>query len=1126
MIKAHHISHAALALCTLSAAVAFFVVGAVIRLLLGPVSLGPLAGTLDGAIQQALPGITLKYDQAAVEWTRDEGRVNLVVLGTKVLDRNGQVVARAPKADIDLAASSLLSGHVRVQRITLVGVELSLVHMKEGGVRLGAEGDRNANDVLARLNDVIEAKGSATSSLKSFAVRNARLTVFDESTGIHFVAPSASLVMSAKDNAIALRFDSDVVMSGRSAHVKANMTLPPDKGPIRGDAMITGLDLRALAANAAMFKPLGNIALAVNLAARYDVAPGAHITAAAFDLTAAGELPFAALKSKALHVRQLRMSGNYDGIKNHLTLSQANLDAEEGVLHLKGAADFHYQQGALADVSGNLTTSRLALTMPGIFAQPISFQSLDVNAGYQIASRQFTINRASLTAPGFALAGSGSVTLGAKDQTPGIAINGKLAPLPVKTLLRYWPLPLAEGTREWIDANILQGTVGPFAFQTNFTPGLLDQDAFPDDSLKLTFAMSGIEGNYVTGLTHLTGVSGNATLQGDTFTADFNGGRIGNLVVRGGRALIPTLHIHGTNGQLTAHVDGQMPDIMTLVDMKPLGYSTRFGIDPKQTRGAASTDLSFTIPMLQDLAVDAVGISVKAQVSDFAVTLGRLKLTEGAVNFDIDNDHLHQTGSLMLADSRFTTDWTEDFKTTDPITTRINAKGTATDAVRQILNIGLQNLLTGPISLSADMQGHRGQLTTADIAMDLTSAALTIPILHLGKPTGLAANGQVAVRFAPGDIVHDVAIHVTGPNVGATGTANFDRNGALSVLNFTSVKMGPENDLSFTLTHTAAGNDYVLRGHSLDGSLIGREVGVSEPIVRGNVSDDTPVGPFHVDARLDRLAMRDGVAIAPFNLDLAGIGEKPSALTLSGGLGKAGAISGSLATTASGRVVTIQASDAGQLIQGLFAFESIKDGNLKLTATLPGRATDPDPAPGSTPDYQGTLEIDNFQVMNQPLLARLFSAGSFTGLSDLMGGGGISLEKMTVPFSAKNAVISVRGAIARGRAVGASADGYIDRPHNQVALKGSLVPAYGLNSLLGNIPVLGNVLTSKKGEGIFAATYSATGVADEPRIDVNPLSVVLPGVLRQIFQGRMPTASNAPSNQAKAVNPSAAQKPN
>ena len=69
---------------------------------------------------------------------------------------------------------------------------------------------------------------------------------------------------------------------------------------------------------------------------------------------------------------------------------------------------------------------------------------------------------------------------------------------------------------------------------------MLDQDALPDASMKLTSPMSGVEGSYVKGLTHLTGVSGNATLLGDTFTANFDGGRVGNLIVRGGHALIPT----------------------------------------------------------------------------------------------------------------------------------------------------------------------------------------------------------------------------------------------------------------------------------------------------------------------------------------------------------------------------------------------------------------------------------------------------------------------------------------------------------------------------------------------------------------------------------------------------------
>lgn len=1109
-IKAHHISGAAVCVGGLVAAMVFFVVGAGIRLLMGPVSLGPFAGTLSGAIQQALPGISLTYDQAGIEWSRDDGRINLVVLGAKIFDSKNNIVAEAPKADIDLAARPFLSGQIKVQRITLVGVQLSLVHMKEGGIRLGATGDKNGNDVLARINDVIEAKGSSTSGLQSFAVRNARLTLFDEVTGLNMIAPRASLVMSAKGDAIALHADTDVSISGRTAHVKADIALPPGKGPVKGSALITGLDPRALAANAPMFKPLKDIALSVNLATSFAVAPGARIAAADFDMTAAGELPLTGLKGGVLHVRQMHLNGLYDGDKNHLALDQASIDTKEGIVRLKGGADFRYDGGKLASIGASIASTRIALGMPGIFAQPVGFQSLQLSGDYQVASRSFDIKHASLTAPAFALSVDGTITLGEEGEAPGLALTGKLMPLPVKTLLHYWPLPVAEGAREWIAANIFSGSLGPLEFETHFPVGLLDQDILPDDSMKLTFGMKDVEGSYVKGLTHLTGVSGTATMLGDSFSADFDGGRVGNLVVRNGHASIPALHVHGTVGRFTAHVDGQMPEIMTLIDMRPLGYPTRFGIDPKQTRGTASTDLAFDVPMLQDLAVDAVGISVKAQVNDFGVTLGRLKLTNGAVNFDIDNSRLHQTGQVNLADARLTIDWLEDFKTTQPVTTRINAKGTITDAARQSLNIGLQNILTGPVPVNADMQGKRGQLTTAEVAIDLTNSALAIPILHLGKQAGLAAAGRVTVNFLPGDVIKDEIIRVTGPNVTANGTATFDRTGSLSMLNFASVKMGALNDLSFTLTRSAAGDDYVLRGRSLDGSMVGRND------TNGNASggqrprDDTPTGPFHIDAKLDRLAMRDGVSIAPFNLDLAGVGNKPSALSLSGGIGK-GAISGNIETSLTGRKLTIEAGDGGALIQGLFNFQSIKGGKLKLSASLPGRAVDPDLGLAA-PDYQGVLDIDDFQVVNQPFLARLFSAGSLTGIGDLMGGDGISVENMNVPFSSKNNVISVHDARARGRAVGATADGYIDRPKGLIALKGSLVPAYGLNSVLGNIPLLGDVLVSKKGEGVFGVTYSATGNAEQPKIDVNPLSVLTPGILRRIFEGHMPTAANAPSN--------------
>ncbi len=1120
-VKAHHISRAALGVGTLVAAVVFFVLGAGIRLLVGPVSLGPLAGTIDGAIQQALPGISLQYDQAAIEWSRDEGRVNLVVLGARILDSSGHVVVMAPKADIDLAAAPFLKGEFAVKRITLVGVQLTLVHMKDGRIRLG----ERDNDVLTRIDQVIQARGSTTSSLQSFAVRDAHLAVFDENTGLSLMAPHASLALTSKGDAIGINFNTDVQIEGRAAHIKADLTLPQGKGPYSGDATITGLDLRSLGARAPFFADLRDVALIVDLSTRFAVAPGGHITRADFDMSATGELPTALLGAKVLHVRRLRLTGAYDGIKNHLALPTADLNAKEAVLHLKGSGDLHYDtQGVLQAVSAELSSGRVVLDLPGMFDKPVGLQSAALKGTWQTGPRRFDVEKLALLGPGLNLSLKGTVTMGEPGQTPGVAVSGAFGPMTLQDLLHYWPLPVAPGTREWIAGNIFAGTTGPLLFETHFTPGLFDSAVWPDEAMKLSFAVEGVEGNYVTGLTHLTGVSGNAVLLGDSFSADFTSGRVGNIILRGGRVVIPTLHITGTAAVISAHADGAMGDIMRLIDMKPLNYPTRFGIDPEQTKGQAGVDMSFTVPMLASLPVDDVGISVKAQVSDFAVTLGKsTRLTNGAVVFEIDNAHLHQTGQVNLADSRLTVDWTEDFKTTAPVTTRLNVKGLLTEAARAALDMGMATILTGPIPVNAEIQGHRGTLQLAEANIDLTPAAIGIPILNLGKPAGVAAGGHITVNFGAGASVHDEVIRLTGPNLSATGTAQFGADGGLSVLNFTSLKMGALNDLSVILTRTAAGDDYNLRGHSLDGSMIGRN-GAAPPAgssAAAAASSDIS-GPFHINARLDRLAMRHGVTIAPFNLDLAGIGNRPSALNLSGSLSKTANIRAVLETNTAGRKLTLEAGDAGQLLHGLFDFEDMRGGKLTLTATLPGRASDPD-ATGAAPDFTGKLDIDNFTMVHQAFLTRLFSAGSLTGLGDLMGGDGLSIENLDVPFTSKNNVISLHNAVAHGRAIGATADGYIDRPKGLVDLKGSLSPAYGLNSMLGNVPLLGNLLTSKKGEGIFGVTYTATGSADQPRIQVNPLSILAPGILRRAFEGRMPNAANAPSNAPAPAQPQTAQ---
>jgi len=1109
-VKSHHISRTMVVAAAIGVAVLFFVIGAALRLLVGPISLGPLSGQISDALAQALPGIAVKYDQAAIEWSRSQGRVNLVVLGARVFDSKGRIIAQAPQADIDLAAQPFIQGKLVVTRITLVGVQLTLVRTTDGGVRLGVERDDTQKDIIKRIRDAINANSSGASSLQAFAIRDARVAFLDETTGMFLVAPRADVRIATEANNLVATLAADVEVSGRAAHITGQLNLPPAEGPVTGNIRVHGLDVAALGRNAKMFHFLRTVAMLADFSATFAI-EGTHLLSAGFDANAAGKATLIGIK-QPVFVKTLRLSGRYDRATAKLIVDDAVLDSNQMRAHLTGTSQFFYDvSGAIERLGVSLSADNLALSIPDVFAQPVSLSSATLSGSYLPATHDILIDKLGATGTGLQLETEGRVTLIDK-QTPVTELKGRIWPLRVANLLHYWPLGAADGARDWISRNIFQGSVGPILFETHFPAGVLDENKLPDGALLMTFPIVNAEANYVTGLPHLTDVNGNAKLTGNTFTVDVSRGRIGALTVSKGHAFVPDLSAPDSPAEISAHVDGSMADILKVTDLQPLHYATRFNIDPDQTKGNASVDLDFKLPLKRNLSIESVAIKVGAGVTGFGVALGQdLRLSDGAMHFDIDNTHLHASGPASLATSRLTIDWVEDFKTRKDITTRVTVKGLVDEAGRNALHFRANDYLSGVIGVNGTLLGHRGQLQSADLALDMTPSVLSLDLVGIAKPAGVAAAAHGTATFGPHSTLQSANLKITGPSIQATLSATFNADGTLASLNAPSVRSGTTNDFSFNLIRNASGVDIAVKGRSVDGSRLARR-GNDPEIKNGSTTSSSSNEPFHISAKLDRLVLRNAVAIAPFSLDVSGVGERPSALALNGTLGKGATVTGSIAPAGGDRKLVVASNDLGVLARGLFGFNSIKGGKLDLQVTLHGPANAPPNDDPSTDDYQGQLVLKDFRLLNQPFLARLFSAGSLIGFGNLLAGQGIAIDTLKIPFSARNGVLAIHSARATGPAIGVSAEGYVDRPKNEVAIKGTLVPLFGINSVLGFIPLLGDLLVSKPGEGIIGMTYTVAGNADEPRVSVNPLSMVTPGILRRIFEGRMPDAANAPSN--------------
>ena len=1108
-VKSHHISRTALVAAAVGVAVLFFVVGAALRLLVGPISLSPFSAQISDALAQALPGLTIKYDQAAVEWSRDQGRVNLVVLGAQVLDTQGRIIAQAPQADIDLAAGPFVQGKIVVTRVTLVGVQLTLVRIPNGTLRLGVEHGEGQADVVQRITDAINKSSSSASSLQAFAIRDARVAFKDETTGLFLVSPRAAVRISDSGPNLVATLEADVEVTGQAAHVSGEMIVPPRAGPVSGKVRITHLDIAALGRNAKMFSFLQSVAMTADLSASFAI-QGAHLLNAQFGIGARGTAVLVGIR-KPVNVRTLRLMGRYDRATSRISFDDATLDSDQMQAHIVGRADLFFDPtGAIERLGVVLTADKTALSVPGGFAQPVFLPLITLRGSYLPATHDILIDQLNTSGGALVLDTTGKITL-VDNKSPVLDIKGRIAPMAVRDLLRYWPLGIGQGARDWIDRSVYSGSIGPLVFETHLPAGALDQPVVPDGAVLMTFPIFNVEANYVTGLTHLTGVVGTARLTGNRFSAEFSSARIGPLVVSHGQATIPDLSAPGSPGDISAHVEGTMGDILKLTDLQPLNYPTRFGIDPNQTAGKAAVDMKFHMPMLRNLSVNDINISVRAAVTGFGIALGKdVRLSDGAVTFDIDNNHLHAFGSAALASSRLNLDWVEDFRASG-VTSKVFVKGTLDEAGREMLGLRISSYLRGPVGVSGTLVGRRGELTAADLTLDLTAAALSLDLVGITKPAGFPASAHVTVAFGSHTAIQSETLAITGPSLAATMTMSFDPKGTLIALDAPSVRSGASNDFSFNLQRGAAGLDITIRGHSLDGTQLARRGSNSGGGGSGRSSSAFDE-PFHVSARLDRIVLRSGVVIAPFALDVTGFEDRPATMTLSGSIGKAGTIAGSIGPAGNDRHLSLTASDAGTLARGLFGFSSMKNGKLDVQATLHGPAMASSADSAAANDYEGTVLLSDFRLLNQPFLARLFSAGSLIGFGNLLQGGGIAVDELKIPFSASNGVFGIHDARATGPAIGVSADGYLDRPRNEIALKGTLVPLFGINSVLGIIPGLGNLLVSKPGEGIIGMVYTASGDADEPKVTINPLSLAFPGITRRIWEGKMPEAANAPSN--------------
>jgi hypothetical protein len=159
---------------------------------------------------------------------------------------------------------------------------------------------------------------------------------------------------------------------------------------------------------------------------------------------------------------------------------------------------------------------------------------------------------------------------------------------------------------------------------------------------------------------------------------------------------------------------------------------------------------------------------------------------------------------------------------------------------------------------------------------------------------------------------------------------------------------------------------------------------------------------------------------------------------------------------------------------------------------------------------QGILVVHDFAVHDEAQLERAVTNGAARGNA-------IAFSAMRVMFSRMPGRVGLRDGVVRGPLLGGTIDGLVDYTRDEVHMRGTLVPLYGPNNLLGQLPLLGLFLGGEK-EGLLGITYEVVGHPGRPVLRINPISALAPGLLRKVFE--FPASGDSDSDYESIPGPS------
>jgi len=785
--------------------------------------------------------------------------------------------------------------------------------------------------------------------------------------------------------------------------------------------------------------------------------------------------------------------------KNQVELERSPYSAGGFTAHLVGGIrPVDPQMGYAGALQFELIAEKAEFA-PTIENEPVVPAAFKIGGFWRPAISEIEISKASMLTNNGNIDATG--VFGVANDSPSIRGQISSSGISLHAVKQFWPYFIGSPARKWVHEHLIDGRFENILVTADIPSGIIgnlrEGKRMAPEHLQMDAEFKDASFLSVGDLPRIYDASGTVKLTGMKFETKLKKGKIdstnsGTAKLSDSTFSIEDFAAKPAQGKTNVAISGAANVLAGLSEHHPFRVMSRIKTKAAQFRGKSHADIVARFPLIKqpkesDIEWNAL-VDLK-QASSTRKISGR-KISNATILIDANPDVAHITGSATIDGIHATLNVTEPLGKNSKQKRIRKFSATLDQATQKKVGLKLSPVISGPIYLKVEQ--HEGKPEFQHL--DLVDAEINLPWIGWRKGAGIPAKAVYTLESRSGvNIFKNFSID--GKGFSARGNLVFDKKGIVSA-KMTNVVLNAGDDFSFDISREGQVFTVIAKGKSFDARGI-----VKKLVHDGSFKKTQGKTSVTVKASIDRLNGFENLTIANAEAFYSSKDGSLNRLKLTGKTPESKPLSVS-ATKKDGRTgFEFRAEDAGHALGFVDIYNRMRGG--KLYAALHKTGDGP---------YSGLVKVKKFDVVNEPRLAKLVRTTSNELDTDRSGNASRKLKSIKtgrVRFSLARARIvkgegflTAKDGLVRNAQIGLTFDGTVYDTDNAMNIRGTFMPAFGINLAVSVIPIIGHIFGNARNSALIGISYRLKGPMKSPTLQVNPMSIVTPGIFNKVFEFR------------------------